>query len=471
MSTQPPDPTPTGAYQPQAAAQYQTPATQAVPVSGAAQQYQAAPVSGAAQQYQVAPAAPVAPPDAKKARGLLEPYRELAAFGLLGAVALILIAGLVRVLTGLFNSFLATATASFSNVIGFEVILLPIVAVVLVLLLEPVTPRAKTVVLIAMVEYAIAAVLGLVLLLGGLIGDFQSEGPIGWALGGFLEHLAGLALIGLGLFLAARLYLGAYTAPKPVASPYQGYQYQQQAYAQQQYAQQYAQHQAAYAAQQTGYVTGSQPAAAQPQQGAQPQPAQPAYAQPQPTTQGWQQPATGGTPAVAAQPQGYPAQPTSGGYAAPAYATPAYAAPAAPAPAAPETPAAETAAPAAQPASGPPLSSPFAAYTAPAPTPVADEPVSASPADAQSSTPPGGFASAGWPGGHSTHPAPAEDEGTAVLSPADPDATQQAPVVKPAEPAAQETADPDRTTVLQPGAKKDDEGEATQRTQAIPPGN
>ncbi|MER7275493.1 hypothetical protein ABT369_13630 [Dactylosporangium sp. NPDC000244] len=478
MSTQPPDPTPTGAYQPQAAPQYQTPApaTQAVPVSGAAQQqYQAAPVSGAAQQYQTVPVAPVAPPDVKKARGLLEPYRELAAFGLLGAVALILLAGLVRVLTGLFNSFLATATASFSNVIGFEVILLPIVAVVLVLLLDPVTPRAKIVVLMAMIEYAIAAVLGLVLLLGGLIGDFQSEGPIGWALGGFLEHLAGLALIGLGLFLAARIYLGAYTAPKPVASPYQGYQYQQQAYAQQQYAQQYAQHQAAYAAQQTGYVTGSQPAAAQPQPSAAQQPAQQAYAQPQPTTQGWQQPTTGGTPAVAAQPQGYPAQPTSGGYAAPAYATPAYATPAAPAvPAAPA--AAETAAPAAQPASGPPLSSPFAAYTAPAPTPVADEPVSASPADAQSSTPPGGFASAGWPGGHSTHPAPAEEEGTAVLSPADPDATQQAPVVKPAEPAAQETAaqeavDPDRTTVLHPSAKKDDEGEATQRTQAIPPGN
>ena len=530
MSTQPPDPTPTGAYQPQAAAQYQTaPATQAVPVSGAAQQYQAVPATAAA------------PPDAKKARGLLEPYRELAAFGLLGAVALILLAGLVRVLTGLFNSFLATATASFSNVIGFEVILLPIVAVALVLLIDPVTPRAKAVVIGALVEYAIAAVLGLVLLLAGLIGDFQDESPIGWALGAFLEHLAGLGLIGLGLFLTARIFLGAYSAPKPVGAPYQGgyqqypqgYGYPQQQYTQQQ---QYAQ--------QTGYVTGSQPAA-QPQQAA-------AYAQQQqPATQGWQQqqqPATGSTPAVAAQPQqAYPgyatpatgtpaAAPTSGGYTAPTgYATPSAAAtPLASAP--PVTSAPPASAPPAveaQPSSAPPaLSSPFASYTAPAPTPVADEPVSASPAEAQASTPPGGFAAAGWPGGHSTHPSPSEEgtaglapaseegtaaitparseeegtavitpahqeearqdegtagitparhdeegtaglsparseeEGTAVLSPVDPDATQQAPIVRPVDPAA----DPDRTTVLQPGTRKDD-GEETQRTQAIPPSN
>ncbi|WP_433051919.1 hypothetical protein [Dactylosporangium sp. CS-033363] len=515
MSTQPPDPNATGAYQPQPAAQYQTPAAQTAPVSGAAQQYQA---------VQAPAAAPAPPPDAKKARGLLEPYRELTAFGLLGAVALILLAGLVRVLTGLFNSFLATATASFGNVIGFEVILLPIVAVVLVLLLDPVTPRAKMVVIGALVEYAIAAVLGLVLLLAGLIGDFQSEGPIGWALGGFLEHLAGLGLIGLGLFLTARIFLGAYSAPKPVAAPYQqGYGYQQQGYGypQQQYAQQ------------TGYVTGAQPAAAQQQ-------AYPAaYAQQQPATGGWQ--TTGSTPAVAAQPQQQPqayaqpqaqpgyvapttgapttgapttgapaAAPTSGGYAAPGYATPGYAQPATPAYTQPAAPVQPPAAEPAQPASGPPLSSPFAAYTAPAPTPVTDEPVSASPADAGASTPPGGFAQAGWPGGHSTPPAsseetgtaaitpaheegtaaitpaheegtaaitpaheegtaaitPAEEEGTAVLTPAaDPDATQAAPVVKPAD------EDPDRTTVLRPGDKKDDGGDETQRTQAIPPSN
>ncbi|GAA3289285.1 hypothetical protein Dvina_48725 [Dactylosporangium vinaceum] len=518
MSTQPPDPTPSGGFQTPAAAQYQTP-TQAVPVAAPAQQYQAVP-----QAVSAVPAPAVAPPDAKKARGLLEPYRELAAFGLLGAVGLILLAGLVRLLTGLFNSFLATATASFGNVIGFEVVLLPIVAVVLVLLLDPVTPRAKAVVLIAMIEYAIAAIIGLVLLLGGLIGDFKDDAPVGWALGGFLEHLAALGLIGLGLFLTARVYLGAYSAPKPVGAPYgqPGYPYQQ-GYTQQQQAYYAQQQQAAYAAaqaQQTGYVTGGQPAATPEQQAYYAQ-QQAAYAAQQAQAAQAAQ-ATGSNPAVAAQ-TAYPphsaqatqatpvvqqaapdapaaqataayatpgyAAPTTGGptpgYATPTtggptpgYATPGYTAPAAAAPSfgAAATPAADSPASAAdaRPASGPPLSSPFAAYTAPAPTPVEDEPVSASPVETSASTPPGGFASAGWPGGQSTHPAPAaEEEGTAVLTPAntDADATQQAPIVKTDPEPAAEPGDPDATTVLKPEHKRGDDGEETQRTQAIPPGN
>ncbi|GAA2386931.1 hypothetical protein [Dactylosporangium salmoneum] len=490
MSTQPPDPTPTGAYSPTpAAAQYQTPA-QALP--------------GAVHQPQAAPALPL--PDAKKVRGLLDPYRELAAFALIGAAGVFLLAGLLELFTGVANSFLTMATTSFGNVVGFQVILMPILAVVLVTQIDPVTPRSKMIVLGALIEYAVAAVLGLVLLLAGLIGDMQSEYlALGYAFANFLEHLAGLGLIALGLFLTSRVFLGAYSAPKPVAP-----QYGQPGYGQ--YPQAYGYPQQQYAQPQTGYVTGAQPAA--------PAGYPAAYGQQQPATAGWSQqtgtqsavnpgviagaaagypaaqqtgavPTTPGYATPAAPTTGAPAAaPTSGGYAAPGYAapgaTPGYTAPAAAAPSygAPATPPA--AAEAAQPVSASPLSSPFAAYTAPAPTPVADEPVSAQPFAAQpvsaqpfaaqpvsaqpasgqpaseQPTQGGGFASAGWPGGTSTHPAPSE-EGTAVLSPAptaDPDATQQAPVV-----------DPDATSVLKPEEKKGDDGEATQSTQAIPPSN
>ena len=76
----------------------------------------------------------------------------------------------------------------------------------------------------------------------------------------------------------------------------------------------------------------------------------------------------------------------------------------------------------AAPASTPPLSSPFATYTAPTASqpvsaPPVTPPVSAPPAGTTTGnkadsaaesdggvTPPGGFASAGWPGGSSTHP-------------------------------------------------------------------
>ncbi|MEV6928887.1 hypothetical protein AB0M46_30960 [Dactylosporangium sp. NPDC051485] len=487
MSTQPPDPTPTGAYSPTpAAAQYQTPAAtpaaQALP--GAFHQPQPQP-----QPQLQAPALPL--PDAKKVRGLLDPYRELAAFALIGAAGIFLLAGLLELFTGVANSFLTMATTSFGNVVGFQVILMPILAVVLVTQIDTVTPRSKTIVLGALIEYAVAAVLGLVLLLAGLIGDMQSEYlALGYAFANFLEHLAGLGLIALGLFLTSRVFLGAYSAPKPVAP-----QYGQPGYGQ--YPQAYGYPQQQYAQPQTGYVTGAQPAAAAGYPAA--------YGQQQPATTGWSQ-QTGTQPVVtpgviAGAAAGYPAAqqtgaapaapgyatpaapttgapaaaPTSGGYAAPGYAapgaTPGYTAPAVAAPSfgAPATPPA-AAAEAAQPVSASPLSSPFAAYTAPAPTPVADEPVSAQPFAAQpvsaqpaSSEPVqgGGFASAGWPGGTSTHPGSGE-EGTAVLSPApvaDPDATQQAPVV-----------DADATSVLKPQEKGDD-GEATQSTQAIPPSN
>ncbi|MER7002450.1 hypothetical protein ABT297_05305 [Dactylosporangium sp. NPDC000555] len=504
MSTQPPDPTSTGGFASPAAAQYQTPAAGPAPQA----------VAGPAQQHQAMPAAPAAPLDAKKARGLLEPYRELVAFALIGAVAIFLLAGLIWMLTGMFNAFLATATVSFSTIVSFETILLPILAVVLATQVAPVTARAKFIVIGALVEYAVAAVIGLVLLLAGLIGDVQRDTvAVGYAFSSLLEHLAGLGLIGLGLFLTVRVYLGGYTAPKPAAPPYgqpgypypAGYGYPPQ--------QQYAQ--------QTGYVTGAQPAA----QG------YAAYGQQQPATTGWAQ-QTGATPGViAGAAPGYPAQapatgaftaptyatpagvptgapasgaptgapasgaptsaaPTSGGYATPGYVVPGYTAPdhtthgytapAATAPSfgAPATPPADARPVSAAPASAQPLSSPFAAYTAPAPTPISDEPVSASPADSGPSTPPGGFAAAGWPGGSSTHPsaeirqdataglAPAqpaqpEEEGTAVLSPVQSDEEGTA-VLSP--------ADPDATTVLRPAAKADDDDQ-TQRTQAIPPSN
>ncbi|GAA3202279.1 hypothetical protein ACFO1B_06820 [Dactylosporangium siamense] len=498
MSTQPPDPTSSAGPHPAYAA---GPATSS---------FQPQPQPQAAPTPQGAPAP--APVDVKKARALTLPYRELAAFVLLGVVAAFLLAGLISLLTTLTGEFLSNAGIAFGTFVSIETIALPILAVLIATHIDPVVPKARTIVLIALVEYAVAALFGLVMLLASLIGDLRPDSVrVGIALAVFLTRLGGLALLGLGLFLVIRIYLGAYAPPKPApgvygqpAYPYgqQGYQYPPQ--------QQYAQH--------PGYQ--QQPGAA-PQQGYQQQP----YQQ-QPATGSWTNPATTGTgqvvpaaaqQAYATQPINHPAAQASGapapGYNQQAAAT-GYNQQAAYNPAAPAAGAQATGAPAftapasgapvyapqpettgstepvsAAPASTPPLSSPFATYTAPSVTqpvsaPPATPPVSAppatspadtttdntagnpAPATSETATPPGGFAAAGWPGGSSTHPTSGAATGEPVAQQPVEDATDGAasPFGKTgAFPAAQEPetqaapvsiakadADPDATAAYTP---------------------
>ncbi|MFB9185266.1 hypothetical protein ACFFX1_44715 [Dactylosporangium sucinum] len=436
MSTQPPDPTSTGGFAPQPgatpyAAQPQAqPAqpAQAQPAYAQAQPAQAQPAyahvqpAQAQQAYghaqpgqqptsaqpaygQAQPGQPQVQPqptmtaagEPKPARQFTAPYRELAALVLLGVGALFLLVGLIRLLTSFTQDFLLNAGGSFGTFVSLETVALPIIAVLLATHIEPAVSRARVVVLGALIEYAVSALFGVVLILASLIGDLQTDGvSFGFVLASFLGRLGMMGLLGLALFLVIRIYLGAYAPAKPVqyAYPYgqPGYPYGQQTGAFQQ---------PGYAAAQTTVVP----------QAYQPQPGQAGYPQQQTATGGWANPATAypaqqaqptstGAPAFSAPISGVPApaQPTSTGapaYTAPAATAPSFGAPPAPAPQA-----------GAEPSSAPPLSSPFASYTAPATS--ADEPVSASPADTAPSTPPHGFAAAGWPGGTSTHPAPAE---------------------------------------------------------------
>ncbi|MGI5180919.1 hypothetical protein ACQEVZ_31875 [Dactylosporangium sp. CA-152071] len=458
MSTQPPDPTSSAAPH---AAYAAGPATSSfVPQVPPAQQ------PGQSVQATV---------DAKKARSLTLPFRELAAFVLLGATAAFLLAGFISLLTSLDGNFLLSAGGTFGTFVNLQTILLPILAVLVATHVDPVVPKAKVIVLVGLVEYGIVALFGLILLLASLIGDMDSESGLRAtsALTIFLTRLGGLALLGLVLFLVIRVYLGAYAPPKPPpgvygqpAYPYgqqPGYQYPQQQYGYQQqtgsvpqqpYQQQPAQHQQPTGSWTNPATTGSgqvvpaaQPYAAQP--GAYPAaqasgapavgPASGAPAYPQPAAQGYN-PQSTGAPAFNAQPA--PVQhPQAAG--APAFA--------------PQPAAAEPVS--AAPASTPPLSSPFAAYTAPAAQPVSappvTPPVSSPPADS-GATPSGGFAAAGWPGGASTHPTsgaatgapaaqqPAEDTSDGAASPfgktgAFPTAeTAAAPAAEPTVPAGQE---------------------------------
>ncbi|UWP81849.1 hypothetical protein Dfulv_43305 [Dactylosporangium fulvum] len=516
MSTQPPDPTSSAAYSPQ-------PAT--------------SPYASVAQPVVAQPK----PAEEKKARQFTSPHRELVALVLLGVNGVFLLAGLITLLTSLASDFLGNAGSSFGSFVSVETIALPILAVLIATHIEPAAPKARLVVLGALIEYAVSALFGVVLLLAGLIGDLQPDSVrLGYVFAAFLGRLGGLALLGLVLFLVIRVYLGAYAPAKPPQGVYgqPAYPYGQPGYpyAQQQYGQQTG------SFQQPGYAAGAQTVPVP-----QGYPAQPGYQQ---QTGGWANPQTTGSNPVASAAaaagyasQSFPAQqaqPTSTGApaftaptsavpaptsAAPASGAPGYAAPASGAPAfgAPGTGAQATGAPAytapasgapsfGAPASGAPsfgtgepvsgtpstespLSSPFASYNAPA-TAAADEPVSASPADSGPSTPPSGFAAAGWPGGTSTHPGPQESapvpqaegeaaspfgktgafppagsDATTAFAPASPDEAPPAVVADAEAPADTEAtgsippADPDATaTVIHQAADPEVTGTVTQAT-------
>ncbi|OLB65905.1 MAG: hypothetical protein AUI10_04825 [Actinobacteria bacterium 13_2_20CM_2_72_6] len=230
---------------------------------------------------------------------------------------------------GLGGSFNDRANATFGDFVSPLTIFLPLVGVLLATHVKPPVAKAKLITLLALIGYGVAALLGLVTMFAAFIHTVGLDLP-GTVLHSFvtlLIRLILLALLAFAGFVVLRVFLGAYTAPKPVApAGYPGYP----GYAGYPGAQGYPQQQQA-----PGY----------PQQGYQ----QPGYPQQQPQqaypTQAYQQ-QTG-------YPTGY------GQQAAPAASR----------------------APAAQPSSAPPVSGPYPTYSVNAPS-------SAPPADPVSSAPP-----------------------------------------------------------------------------------
>jgi hypothetical protein len=109
--------------------------------------------------------------DATQARQLTNPLREPVALVLLGANALLLFVGLIRLLTpGIIDTFTGRAWSAFGSFVGVESIVLPVLAVLLATHLSPVLPKAKLITQVALGEYAAAAGLGVLTFLIALVG-------------------------------------------------------------------------------------------------------------------------------------------------------------------------------------------------------------------------------------------------------------------------------------------------------------
>ncbi|MFE9688734.1 hypothetical protein [Micromonospora sp. NPDC005806] len=167
----------------------------------------------------ISPAEP-ASGDATQASQVTKPLRELAALVLLGATAVLLFVGLLRLLvpTHDYSTITGRAGNTFFIFIGFESAVLPLLAALLATHVHPVLPRAKVITQVALGEYAFALLFGALTFLISLVGRL-TNGDVLDAFFGLLTQLAWLAIFGVAAFVVFRIWRSLYYVPKPKPQP------------------------------------------------------------------------------------------------------------------------------------------------------------------------------------------------------------------------------------------------------------
>ncbi len=165
------------------------------------------------------PAEPVSG-DATQASQVTKPLRELAALVLLGANAVLLFVGLLRLLVPRddYSTFGSRAGSTFFAFVGVESAVLPVLAVLLATHVRPALPKAKLITLAALGEYAFAALFGGLTLLIWLVGRL-ADAEVLDAFLGLLTRVAWLAIFGIAAFVVFRVWRSLYHVPKPKPQP------------------------------------------------------------------------------------------------------------------------------------------------------------------------------------------------------------------------------------------------------------
>ncbi|MET8250050.1 hypothetical protein [Micromonospora sp. NPDC005197] len=157
--------------------------------------------------------------DATQARQLTKPLRELGALALLGANAVFLFVGLLRLLTpNDYRGFTDRAGDQFFSFIGVESVALPLLAVLLATHVAPVLPKAKLITQVALGEYAVSAVLGTLTMLIWTVGRL-AEAEILDALLGLLARFAWLVIFAVAAWVVFTIWRAFYYVPKPKPQP------------------------------------------------------------------------------------------------------------------------------------------------------------------------------------------------------------------------------------------------------------
>ncbi|MEU1757706.1 hypothetical protein ACFYPF_01195 [Micromonospora sp. NPDC005223] len=158
--------------------------------------------------------------DAAQASQLIKPLRELAALVLLGANAVLLFVGLLRLLVPVddYSTFSGRAGSTYFAFIGLEATVLPLLAVLIATVILPVVPKAKLITQVALVEYAVSVVFGALTFLIWLVGRL-ADGEVLDAFLGLLTRAAWLAIFGVAAFVVFKIWRTLYYVPKPKAQP------------------------------------------------------------------------------------------------------------------------------------------------------------------------------------------------------------------------------------------------------------
>ncbi|WP_405113585.1 hypothetical protein OG559_06955 [Micromonospora sp. NBC_01405] len=160
-----------------------------------------------------------APHPATPARQLTNPLRELIAFVLLGANAVLLFVGLIQLLAPTdYSTFYSRAGSSFFSFAGLEATVLPVLAVLLATHVAPVVPRAKLITQVALGQYAFGALLGALTLLIWTV-DRLAKAEVLDAFLGLLTRIAWLAIFATAAFVVVRVWRALYFSPKPKPAP------------------------------------------------------------------------------------------------------------------------------------------------------------------------------------------------------------------------------------------------------------
>ncbi|MFD2764149.1 hypothetical protein [Micromonospora eburnea] len=158
--------------------------------------------------------------DTTQASQVTKPLRELAALVLLGANAVLLFVGLLRLLVpmGAYSTIGGRAGSTFFAFVGVESTVLPVLAVLLATHVRPALPKAKLITQAALGEYAFAALFGALTFLIWLVGRL-AEAEVLDAFLGMLARVAWLAIFGVAAFVVFRIWRALFYVPKPKPQP------------------------------------------------------------------------------------------------------------------------------------------------------------------------------------------------------------------------------------------------------------
>ncbi|MFF0172587.1 hypothetical protein [Micromonospora profundi] len=157
--------------------------------------------------------------DAAQARQQTKPLRELGALALLGANAVFLFVGLIRLFTP--NDYVDItdrAGGAFFTFIGVEAVVLPLLAVLLATHISPIVPKAKLITQVALIEYALSVLFGTLTLLIWTVGRL-AETEILDALLGVLSRFAWLVIFGVAAWVVFTVWRKLFYVPKPKSQP------------------------------------------------------------------------------------------------------------------------------------------------------------------------------------------------------------------------------------------------------------